>query len=409
MGLLVRLAWRNLWRHRRRTLITASAIAFGVAMCMATVALQAGIFQRLFASLVERQTGHAQIHAPDFPKQRALHETIPGGQALLDELRELPAVSSASPRVYGNALLGAEQEAIGAQLIGVEPEGERALTRLDESLVSGRYLDHEAAGEALLGAGVAERLRVDVGGEIVVVTQAADGSLGNALYTVVGVYETGATALDRGGVFLHRDDLARLLALGEELHEIALLAPSRDEIPALLDEVRPLTARQGLLLRDWRQLSPSASELVGLQDVALLIVVGIVFGVAALGILNTMLMSVFERTRELGVLLALGMGPARVLALILLEAALLAFVGIVVGGLVGGVLDLYLIHRGIELGGSAELTTFGVTFEQRMKGVFVPRDVAGVFLAVLVIATLSALWPAFRAARLPPVLAMRRR
>src|SRR5690606_21370841 len=121
MPLLVRLAWRNLWRHRRRTLITASAIAVGVAMCMATVALQAGMFQRLFSSLVERQTGHAQVHLPAFPRQRALQDTLPDGDALLEALRALPSVASATPRLYGQALLGARDEAIGAQLIGVEP------------------------------------------------------------------------------------------------------------------------------------------------------------------------------------------------------------------------------------------------------------------------------------------------
>lgn len=409
MRLLVRLAWRNLWRHRRRTLITASAISFGVAMCMATVALQAGVFQRLFSALVERQIGHAQIHDPRFPKQRALQDTIEGGQALLEELRKLPDVATATPRVYGQALLGAREEAIGAQLIGVEPESERALTRLDEALVDGRYLEPEASGGALLGVGVAKRLNVGVGDEIVVVTQAADGSLGNELYFVRGVYETGAVSLDRGGVFLHREDLARLLVLDDEIHEIALLAPSREDIPALLEEVAPFTESEGLLLRDWKELSPSAAELIGLQNVALFIVVGIVFGVAALGILNTMLMSVFERTRELGVLLALGLTPARVLGLIVVETILLALLGIIIGGVLGGLLDLWLVTRGIDLGGSSSFSSFGVTFEQRMKGAFVLRDVLGIFASVLVIAALSALWPALRAARLPPVIAMRQR
>lgn len=409
MGLLVRLAWRSLLRHRRRTLITASAIAVGVAMCMATVALQAGMFQRLFSSLVERQTGHAQIHTPAFPTQRALHETLPDGAALLDELRRLPLVASATPRLYGFALLGAEDESLGAQLIGVDPKGERALTHLDDSLVAGRYLPERPGGGVLLGTGVAERLHVGVGDEIVVVTQAADGSLGNELYVVTGIFETGASALDRGGVFLHREDLGRLLVLDDAFHEIALLAPSRDDIPAMVEQVRRVTSREGLLLRDWRELSPSAAELIGLQNVSLLLVVGIIFGVAALGILNTMLMSVFDRTRELGVLLALGLTPGRVLASILFEAVLLALLGIVVGGAIGGLLDVWLIHSGIDLGDAAAFSTSGVTFEREMKGVFVPRDVAGVFSSVLVISTLAALWPAIRAARLPPVIAMRRR
>src|SRR5690606_571178 len=153
-------------------------------------------------------------------------------------------------------------------------------------------------GGVLLGTGVAERLHVGVGDEIVVVTQAADGSLGNELYVVTGIFETGASALDRAGVFLHREGLRRLPVRDDACHEVARLAASRDDIPAMVEQGRRVTSREGLLLRDWRELSPSAAELIGLQNVSLLLVVGIIFGVAALGILNTMLMSVFDRTRE---------------------------------------------------------------------------------------------------------------
>ena len=220
MRLLMRIAWRNIWRQKRRTWITAGAMALGVAFCMATIALSDGMFADVFRILVRQNMGHVQIHNPVYPKQRALHETIPHGTEVLSQVEALPGLARASGRLYGYALLGVGEKAAGAQLGGVDPEREAPITGIAEKMESGRYLSETPSREIVLGAGLAESLEAEVGDEVVAVTQAADGSMGNDLYTIVGTFRTGSVVFDRGGAFLHREDLGTLLVLPDEIHEI---------------------------------------------------------------------------------------------------------------------------------------------------------------------------------------------
>lgn len=407
MGLTLRLAWRNVWRHRRRTWITASAMAVGIALCLGTLALQDGMFAQMFDALVRRQLGHAQIHAPAFPKQRALEETLPEGSELLDEVARVPTVAAAAGRVYGFALLGVGEESAGAQIIGIDPARERRLTEIDRYVVKGRYLEEGDRGSILLGEGLRERLGAGVGDEVVAVTQAADGSLGNELYRVVGVFRSGASQVDRSGAYLTLEDAQALFAIEDQLHEIALLARDADAIDAMVADVRRALADEDVLVRAWDEVSPTFAQVLGIRDIAAWIVAAIVLGVAALGVLNTMLMSVFERTRELGVLIALGLKPGRVLSLILTETLLLALLGVALGALLGGLLDLYLVVFGVDLGRGADLQYLGVAFDPVIYGVVTPSSVIIPTVMVLLVALLAALWPAARAARLEPVVAMR--
>ena len=414
MGLLIRMAWRNIWRQKRRTLITVGAMAVGVAFSLAMIAISDGMYMMAFDLMVSENMGHVQVHHPDFPKQRAIYDSIDDGDDLVTQLEALPEVDAVSGRLYGFALLGTDDrperpgKSAGAQLVGVDPARESALTQIQNKVQEGRYLADAAAHEIVLGFGIAETLGAQLGDEIVAVTQAADGSMGNDLYEVVGVFKTGSVIQDRAGVFLHIDDLRELLVLYGQVHEVALLAPDKESIGAMKGAVESATG-EALLVRSWDQINPSIAQMLGFQDVGNGIILLMVFSVAALGILNTMLMSVFERTKELGVVRALGLRPRQMVALVMWETVALAGCAAILGLVLGLGMDVYLVQHGLDLSGlmSGDYSFAGANFPPIMMGAFRIEGVIQTIVGLFAVSMFAAIWPAIRAARLKPVVAMR--
>jgi|AMFO01.1.fsa_nt_gi ABC-type transport system, involved in lipoprotein release, permease component len=416
--MLLAMAWRNLWRHGRRTLITAAAMGISVAFVMAMLAYVDGMYRKMADVMINQTTGHLQVSHPDFATKRTMYDTVPDAAAALKTVAALPGVRGASARLYGFALLGGADKTAGAQLVGVLPEQELELVPMRDRMVSGTWLTPDKTEQIVLGEGLAETLEVAVGDEVVAVTQAADGSLGNALYQVVGVLASGSVTLDRSGAWLGLDDLQTLLVLPDQAHEITVLSDSLDSragdpiVTSLVETVRtaiPTDDAQPLSVRPWWEVSPATASMLATSDASAWIMLVIVFFVAGLGILNTMLMSVFERTKELGVMKALGTRPAKIVQLVLWESLLLGVLACFGGLLIGGVLDWMLVKWGLSLttSGGDRLSTGGVLFDPRIFGVVRADRIIVTVLTLLAVAVIAALWPAFRAARLRPVVAMR--
>jgi len=414
--MLLRIAWRNIWRQKRRTLITVVAMGAGVGFSMAMIAFMDGFYVQGFDLMVSQTLGHGQIHNPDYPTQRTVFDTIDDGEALVEQLEQVPEVTAVSGRVFGYALVGTDdrpgrpQKSAGAQLLGVDPTREAPLTGIADKVLAGRYLADEPAQEAVLGAGLAESLNADIGDELVAVTQAADGSMGNEIYTIVGIFQTGSVMQDRSGVFLHVRDLQELLVLEGQLHEVALMAAEMQAIPGMIAATRAAVGRDDLLIRSWEEINPLMVQLLSLQDVANAVLLMMVFSVAALGILNTMLMSVFERTKELGVIRALGLKPTQMVSLVLLETCALVLVSGVLGAALGLGLDAYLCTHGLDFGMFMSADSYsmgGARFPTLLVGHFRWTPVLQTLVGLALISLFAAIWPAIRAARLRPVEAMR--
>ncbi len=404
--LLARLAWRNLWRHRRRTVITGLAMAIGLVAGMATVTLMDGVYVLMFDLMITRNMGHAQLHDPEYPRQRSMWETIDDAGPLVEELRAKPEVVEVAPRLFGAALLGAGEEAAGAQLFGIEPDREDAVSGRAGDVVEGRL---PAAGglEIALGRELAGTLEVGLGDEVVAVAQGADGATANELFQVVGLLETGSVALDRGGAWLQLADLQAFLVLPGQVHEIVAVTDERDAVAGLVAACAPAAEARGLQLRSWREVNPQMAAMMDMGGVFTAIFTLFIMAAAALSVLNTMLMSVFERTRELGVIRALGMGPLQMVQLVIYETVALTVVSCLIGLPVAAAVVAYLVIHGLDLSGvMGGFSMMGMRFNTLYMGELdVPKllaTVAGLF----VIALAAALWPAARAARLRPVDAM---
>jgi len=364
---------------------------------------------KLFDVMVEQQLGHVQVHHPDYPSKKIMYDTLTDVPALLGTIDAFDGTVAAAPRLNGFALIGGPTDSAGGQLVGVDPARERRVGPLADRVTEGEFLADAPAHEVLLGVGLAEELKVGLGDEVVIVTQASDGSMGNDLYVVRGLVKTGATALDRAGLWMHIADLQELLVLPDQAHGVQVTTTDPEAVADYSTRLRDAVATDDRAVQAWWEVSPQTASLMDMSDAGKYILLGIVFVVAAFGILNTMMMSVFERTRELGVLKAIGLRPARMVVLIVLESLFLALVAAVIGGVLGALFDWYLVVYGMDFSTSAgEGFSFaGVSLDPVMRGAVKPDGIWMTLAALFVVSFLASLWPAARAARLRPVEAIR--
>ena len=415
---LLQLAWRNLWRNPRRTFIAMAAIALGYAMLLFVACLMAGLRWQMIENGTRLGLSEIQVHAPDYYPNRSIQKTLGGGRgtdvsALLAAITADPRVYAAAPRVYGYGLVSASHgSSAGVALLGVVPGQEAKVTVLDTKIVKGSYLTELTPKRVVVGDKLAGVIGVQIGSEIVLLTQAADGSMGNDLYTVGGIVHTGLDAMDRGLVIMLLSSLQELSALTpQRIHEVGIKLYDIKEattVAAAL-EVR-LSKILPVQVSAWPELAPDLANYVQFNRGVTFVLFFIFFLLAVIGIMNTMLMAVFERTRELGMLMALGMRPAQVIGLIMAEAAGLAAASLLVGGAIGAPFLWYLQEHGLDLGGATGevVSVAGVVVGHLWYGRqdFPAYAQAAVGLAAT--ALVSALYPAWRAAHFRPTEAIRK-
>lgn len=408
MSFLISIAWRNVLRNGKRTLITATAMAVSVAICIFLSVFTNQFYATFFDLLVTQKMGHIQIQNVDYTKTKALHDTIKEGDALIEQLQGLDGTSGVSAKLYGNVLVSGTEDSAGAQVIGVLPSAEESARGASQQIVQGEYLTDTPAKEVIAGITLYEDLELNLGDEIFVYTQAADGSMAYDLYNLVGVYKSGSTMFDRG-IQLHVSDLQNLLILPSQYHEILVTDKDSAHIETLQTDIKALLDSESVGAKTWWETSPQTKEMMAFQDVSEVLFLGIIFFIAGFGVLNTMLMAVFERTREIGVMMALGLQRIKVIQVIVIESILLAALASLIGMVMGAAINYYLSVQGVDLsGGTGEpLQMMGINFDpimyvsMQLEAYWTP--VIGLFL----IAMVSALWPAYRASKLNPVDAIR--
>ena len=414
---LLQLAWRNLWRNPRRTFITMAAIALGYAMLLFVACLMAGLRWQMIENGTSLVMSQIQVHAPGYYPNGSIQKTLGGSKgtdvgAMLSVVTADRRVYAAAPRVYGFGLLSASHRSAGVALMGVSPDQERKITVLYKQVIKGSYLTTQSPKGVIVGDTLASTIGIDLGSEIVLLTQAADGSIGNDVYTVVGVFHTGLDAVDRGLVLMALPALQDLLQLapnriheiGIKLNDITIATPVASALTLQLNKSLPVQVMA------WPELAPELASYVQFNRGITFVLFLIFFLLAVIGVMNTMLMAVFERTRELGMLMALGMRPVQVIELILAEAAGLAAASLVVGGMIGIPLLWYLQVHGLDLGGATGevISLAGVVVGHLWYGRqdFPAYGEAAIGLAAT--ALVSALYPAWRAAHFRPTEAIRR-
>ncbi|MEC7984228.1 MAG: ABC transporter permease, partial [Myxococcota bacterium] len=374
MQFFVSVAWRNLWRNKRRSIITALAMAVAISLCMFLITLNSGFYKKFEEILIDQKLGHLQVQNPSYSKTKALQDAIPTVGSVLQKIQDLPETNAVSARLQATALAGSSERSTGALFSGVIPSSEKQLTSIHEQLIEGKYISDEPSKEVVIGFELQEELKLKSGDELFVFTQGADGSMAYDLLMITGVYKSGSILLDRGAI-MHLNDMQTMLSMPDQAHEIIVMSENKEQIHLselsktilnLLQKTdlkvyeypkvenfkvdttvydpqygqgvvtkkdaqgvatirfdnkeRPYSPAQMLALelpketvqkseanigvRTWWETDPTIAEMMGMRDVATGIFLGLVFFIAGFGILNTMLMSVFERTREIGILKA---------------------------------------------------------------------------------------------------------
>jgi ABC-type lipoprotein release transport system permease subunit len=403
----LRLAWRNLWRNGRRTALALAAIGLSVALVLVYDGILRAYGDWMLETITGPMLGHVQAHAPGWRQDRALDRTLRGVSGAVAALRREADVGGASARLYAPALAALGEEGFAVVVLGLDAEAESRPMRLlagARQPIGGRRV--------LMGRPLADLMGAREGDRVALVGQGADGSLANDLFTLAGVVETPVDFVNRQAVLMDLGAAQELFAMPDEAHEIVVHARHPDHARPLADRLRGMPALGGAEVLDWQTLAPEMRGLVQLVSVAWVFVLLLVFVAAAAGVANTMLMATFERTRELGMLLALGTGPGRVVRMILAEAVALGLVGALVGSVLGGGLVAVTHAPGIDYatltgGGPSEVSFAGLRWSLRLHPTLAVVDFVRVVVAVVFTSVAAAAWPAVRASRLQPAQALR--
>ncbi len=402
--LILKLAWRNIWRNLRRTVITLSAVSFGLASVILFMGFTDGFHTQWISNYVRAYTGHIQVYAKGYHEDPDLAKTFNPGVAM-EAIGKIKGVEYVTTRVEAEGLASTAESSAGVLIRGVDLVREDEITRIREKIISGGYLKAGDKG-ALIGYKLAKKLDAGVGEKIVLMTQDAQGTLSAELFRVRGIFRMGAMDFDSSLVLIPEDTARAFTALGSKVTEIAVILNRPEDVGPMASTLKERLGPLGLEVYQWQELMPALKEMVELDDVFMYIILVIVLVVVAFGILNTMLMSIMERTRELGIMMALGTRPGSIVALVLTEAFFIGALGTAVGTTLGVAGNWFFSVHGIDLSKWAG----AMEFFAAINPVVYPetRIVVLVWSGVVVFATalLSAVYPALKASRLKPVEAI---
>lgn len=406
----LRLAWRNVWRNPRRTAMTLAATVFAVVLVVTFVAMAAGSHEKMIEDSVRVHSGHLALSAPGYLENRTLDYYVELDTELVRLLEGTQGVRGWAPRVLGFALLSRDSATQGVALLGVDPEREPSVTTLADRIERGRFVSRAAAREIVLGRRLARNLGARLGDRVLLYSAAYSMETAYELFRVVGIANLLDPTLDRSAALISLADAQTFFVYGNRVSEVAVLAEDVEATAPLAASLRQALARRSpaAVVHTWNELMPELEQFVVLDDAGMFLLLVVLVIVVAFGILNTLLMSVLERTRELGVMLALGLPPGAVFRVVYWESTMIAGVGLLVGLALAIPLVLYFEAHPIPLGGEAAagaMDLFGM--EPVITWKLKPLNPIGSIVTILGVASLAALYPAFKASRARPVDALR--
>ncbi len=390
-----RLAYRNLWRNKRRTILTLAAMALSAALLILLLAISEGMMADLLTTTTRQYTGDAVVAAAEYRRDQDFFAVLDDPAHLVGLLKRDPAVEGASPRLRAFGLLSHGDQTVAGEVLGVDWDREPTVTTLHRNIREGRYPTSGEGPGMVVGEGLAKKLGVGLGGEVILVSQAADGSIGNELFSVTGIFRTGDFGRDNYLALAGRERLGRTLALEGKAHEIAVALHKPAEAPLVVARLeQPMRdAQADAQVASWQQLLPILAQMMDIFQGSMIITTVILYFAAGMVVVNTLLMAFHERTREFGVLMAIGMSPRRVRLIIVTEAFLLGLIAAGLGSVTGVGLSLAL-HRGVDVSAFMKPVAFGGgSILPVIRAVILPRDLYIPFLG-MVLMSLGAVMPA---------------
>jgi ABC-type lipoprotein release transport system permease subunit len=406
MRFYLKLAWRNIFRNRRRTFLTGLIIGIGLAAMIFVDAYIVGMKDSMISSATSSFLGQAQIHRRGFQDSQDAGLTIARADQVIRQLQEDPHVEAFSERTLSYGTVSAAADIASAVVYGIDPQQEKALSKVDESMIRGSYLQSDQTNGVLIGQKLAERLEAAVGDRVVItVSQAGSGELSQTLFRVQGIFRMHIREIDSGAVFILLGQAQEMLGIGAGIHEIALRFNRSQYASEQGKQFDDSYSRFGNVAETWQQLVPQIKYVLDMTNISIAVTVILVFAMIVFGIINTMFMALYERTFEFGVLRAVGTRPERLRNLIVLEAGCLALYAAVLGLILGAAVTLISSLTGLDLTG---VEFAGTTFTSRIYPVFNLRQFTIYPLLVFGFTCLVSLYPAGHASRMSVARALQR-
>jgi ABC-type lipoprotein release transport system permease subunit len=402
-----RLAWRNIWRRKRRTWLTVGAMVFSNILLVFMISLQIGMYGMMINNTLRAQTGHLQVQAFGYKDDHKMRQVVPDVKRLAAELRQGLGTDEVAARASAFALVSSADRSYGLQITGVEPEFEERVSSLPGLIRDGRFLDHSMAEEIIVGRVLARNLQVGVGDELTFIGSGRDGSFAAAVVEIVGIFESGMPDMDRAFAEVPLGFFQDAFAMEGAGHAIAIMAPGLIQVGPTGARVKSLLPEgTDLVVHDWDALLPGLKQAIQADFTSAWFMYGILIVLVAFSVLNTQLMSVLERTKEFGIVMSLGVTPGRLGRLVLLETALMGTLGLILGALLGGALVAWLGYHGFSYPGMEEMAgKFNLP-----SRIYPPVTLIGLFFGpaiILVSSVIASFYPAIRLRWLEPVAAMR--
>ncbi|MBI5805791.1 ABC transporter permease [candidate division TA06 bacterium] len=402
----MKLAWRNLFRNKRRTLIAGLALGLGLAAMIFVDALVIGTVDNMVRLATSSFMGEAQIMNREFRASQAVEAVIADAPAVLSGLKNERLVENYAPRVLSLAMITSPANVSSVQLVGVSPEQEKHLSKIDDAVAQGAFFSGGDERDIVIGVKLAEVLEAGLGDRVVLtVAQANSGDLSQELFRISGIFDIRDRTLNGGLAFVRLGTAQRMLGIGQGIHQVAV--KFRDPQSAS-DTSLPFWgeySRDGNLALSWGRLMPELQSMIGMSGYATMFIGVVLVGVVAFVILNTLFMSIFERMFEFGVLRALGTRPSGIAQLILFEAGALAAISIIIGCALALALTAVFSVTGINYSGTE---FYGMALRELIYPVITPRQYLLFPLYILLFTVMIGIYPAIHAARIPPAQAMRK-
>lgn len=402
--MLIKIARRNIWRSKKRSITLLIAISLGLWSGMFLIAFYNGMIEQRVDAAIRDEISHIQIHHPEFLKDHDSKFVIPNAGNIVQLINENPPVKASAGRVILFGMIASPTGSTGIKINGIQAEPENKLTQLSNKLIEGQYFNPLKSNEILIGQKLANKLKLNLNKKTILTFQDTSGNLASAAFRISGIFKTQNTPFDESNVFVNYSDIDSLTGLHGGIHEIAILLHSNSSLDTCLSQFKNLVPQ--LEVKSWMEISPEIGITVSAGTQMVYIYMGIILLALTFGIINTMMMSVLERTREIGMLLALGMNKFKIFMMILWETCFLILAGCPVGIILALITIAITHHSGIHLNSYSEVySNFGyspIVYPNLNADQFIK-----IIIMVIITALISAIFPAQRALKIKPATAIK--
>ncbi|MEX0648358.1 MAG: FtsX-like permease family protein [Balneolaceae bacterium] len=400
MKMLLYISWRNIWRHPARSGVLIGAIISGLWAGILISSWANGLVEQRVNRVIQEELTHLQIHHPNFLTEREPGMFIESFEQIYATLERDQRVKSFTARTLVDGMVQSPLTTSGVQIKGIMSDRERETTNFHENLVQGEYIDADVRNPVVIGRTLAEKLNVEIGNRIVLAFQDINNELISGAFNITGMFHTGQAMYDETAVFVRSEDLYLLLSDQPLFHEIAVMLKEDEDSEAVVADLN--SQFENIIAETWLEISPEMRYMTQAGGTYMFYIMLVIMFALAFGILNTMLMAIFERMHELGMLMAIGMSKSRIFWMIILESLILTLTGAAAGMLLGHMSVEYLRKNGLDLtavgGDSFELWGY----DARVYPYVTPEEYISVTILVIVTAMLAAIYPAIKALRLTP-------